>query len=84
MKSKHTVVRVCHASTPPGERNPTTILIDEDLPQFVGLDANREFFQTQAEMIVDALEKSLPQGVRDRVMAVMMHRWSKEQLLHIL
>lgn len=28
-----TIVRVCHASTPPGEQNPTTILIDEDLPQ---------------------------------------------------
>ena len=79
MKSQRTIVQVCHASTPLGEPNPTTILIDEEIPQFDSLVAHGEFFQTQAEMIVDALEGSLPQGVCDRVMSVMISRWSKHQ-----
>lgn len=84
MKSTRLIVRVCHAKVPPGEYNPTTILIDEDIPQFEGLPANRDFFQEQAVLIVDALEGALPGGVKDRVMAEMMRRWSKERLLHIL
>jgi hypothetical protein len=77
-------VRVCHASTPPGEYNPTAIVVADDIPLLDNLDARRDFFQEQASLIVGALESSLPGGVRDRVMAEMMHRWSRERLLSVL
>jgi hypothetical protein len=52
-----------------------TIAVDVPLPDAdLGLDAARAIFDMDAEIIVDALFASLPQGTIERVLAKMIMR----------
>jgi hypothetical protein len=56
------------------ETDEVVLAMRERLPKTLSLDESRKLYEADAVKIVDALQKSLPGGTFDWVMAVMMQR----------
>lgn len=80
--SESLCVSVCMANGPSTRLRPAVITIDQQIPETDHAnDPNweakaAEFFQSQANMIVDALQIALPGGTLDRVQAELCRRRS--------